>query len=322
MKFHTDILEVDCQKEVDRILNFIKTQAIAMRREGAVIGLSGGVDSAVSAELCARALGKEKILVLILPEQESNPQSKKFAIKQAKKAGINLKIVDITPVLEAFGTYKMRDEIIKKIIPEYNSTYLFRITLPPDLLIRDSFNFFSLTIDDGKGNKKSVRLGKEALNAIVAASDTKQRTRMMHLYYFAEKMNYLVCGTTNKSEHIQGFFVKYGDGGVDIEPIVHLFKTQVYSLAKWLGVINEIIQRKPSPDTFSLEVSDEEFYFRMPYDKLDLLLYAWENKIPFGKIHKVMGVSEEQIKRAFRDFNAKSKATRHLRQLPPSIASL
>ncbi|MDH7513872.1 MAG: NAD(+) synthase [Clostridiales bacterium] len=319
MKFHKDILKINCEKEANRISDFIKTQTLTMRREGAVIGLSGGVDSAVSAELCVRTLGKEKVFGLILPERESSPKSEELALKQAKKMGISLEIVDTTPTFEAFGTYRKRDEVIKKIFPEYDSSYRFKITLPPDLLTQDTLNFFTLTIDDGKGNTKSARLKKEALNGILAATDTKQRTRMLHLYYFAEKMNYLVCGTTNKSEMIQGFFVKYGDGGVDIEPIAHLYKTQVYQLAEWLGIIEEIIQRKPSPDTFSFEVSDEEFYFRLPYDKLDLLLYAWENKIPFREIYEVMGLSENRVSRVFRDFNAKYNATQHLRRLPPTV---
>ena len=194
------------------------------------------------------------------------------------------------------------------------------ITLPADLLSKDAFNFFTLKIEDSKGKIHSARLKKDALNGIVAATDTKQRTRMMHLYYFAEKMNYLVCGTTNKSETIQGFFVKYGDGGVDIEPLTHLYKTQVYQLSEHLDVIREIIERAPSPDTFSYQVSDEEFYFRIPYDKLDLLLFAWENKVDVSDVCKAMGLQEDQVQRAFRDFSAKYNATKHLRQLPPIIS--
>ena len=141
----------------------------------------------------------------------------------------------------------------------------------------------------------------------------------MHLYYYAEKMNYIVCGTTNKTEVIEGFFVKYGDGGVDIEPLSHLYKTQVYQLSEHLGVIREIIERAPSPDTWSFQVSDEEFYFRIPYEILDLLLFAWEYNIPTERVCEVMDLSEEQVKRAMRDFNAKYNATRHLRQLPPTL---
>jgi len=319
MKFHKDILRINCEKEVERICEFIREQTLSMRRDGAVIGLSGGIDSALCAELCVRALGKEKVFGLILSEKESSPISKKYASKQAREMGIKTETIDISPTLEGFGTYEKLDRVIKEIFPEYNTHYRFKITLPPDLLSRDAFNFFTLTIDDGRGSVKSARLKKDTLNAIIAATDTKQRTRMMHLYYFAEKMNYFVCGTTNRSETIQGFFVKYGDGGVDIEPIAHLYKTQVYQLSEYTGVIEEIIQRTPSPDTYSFEVSDEEFFFRIPYDKLDLLLYSWEKKVPIAEVCEVMNLTEDQVKRAFRDFSAKYNATRHLRILPPTL---
>jgi NAD+ synthase len=319
MTFHRDILRIDAPQEIARISDFIKQQTLAMRREGAVVGISGGIDSALSSELCVRALGREKVLGLILPEREANPVSRQFGVRQAEKLGIRTEVLDISATLEAIGTYKRRDELVKKIFPEYDGSFRLKMTLPPDILAKDAFNIFSLSIDNGHGNVKSARLNKEALRGIVAATDTKQRTRMLYLYYYAEKMNYLVCGTTNRSEHVQGYFVKYGDGGVDIEPIAHLYKTQVYQLAGHLGVIDDIVRRKPSPDTFSLETSDEEFYFRMPYDILDLLLYAWENKVPLEKVGGALSLSEEQVKRAFRDFQAKYKATQHLRQLPPSF---
>jgi NAD+ synthase len=142
---------------------------------------------------------------------------------------------------------------------------------------------------------------------------------MLYLYCCAESENYLVCGTTNKSEAVQGFFVKYGDGGVDIEPLQHLYKTQVYQLAEYLGVIREIIDRAPSPDTYSFVVTDEEFYFRMPYDTLDLLLYAWEKGVPVGQVCGAMGLTEEQVKRAFRDFASKHNATKHFGVAPPTL---
>ena len=222
-------------------------------------------------------------------------------------------------MLEEFGTYDKRDKVIREIFPEYDNSYKLKITLPADLLSKDAFNFFTLKIENGNGNEKSARLKKDALNGIVAATDTKQRTRMMHLYYYAEMKNYLVCGTTNKSEVMQGFFVKYGDGGVDIEPLAHLYKTQVYQLSEYLDVIKEIIDRAPSPDTFSFQVSDEEFYFRIPYDKLDLLLYAWENNSVVSEVCEAMDLKEEQVKRAFRDFSSKYDATKYLRQLPPML---
>ncbi len=319
MEFHKDILKIDCGREADRISDFIRSQAAAMKREGAVVGLSGGIDSALASELCVRALGRDRVLGLILPERESNPVSCEYALKHAAKLGIRTEVVDITSALEGFGTYEKRDGVVRQVFPDYRPEQSIKLSLPPDLLARDAFNVFSLTVDDGRGGVHSARLNKELLNGIVAATDTKQRTRMMHLYYHAERMNRLVCGTTNKTEAIQGFFVKYGDGGVDIEPIAHLFKTQVYQLSGHLGVIREIMDRTPSPDTFSIPVSDEEFYFRIPYDKLDLLLYAWERKLPFRDVGAVMGLTEEQVKRAFRDFAAKHSATEHLRRLPPTL---
>ena len=319
MEFHKDILKLDSKSEVERICEFIQKELRDMKRDGIVVGLSGGIDSALCAALCVKALGKDKVFGLILPEKESNPVSAEYAARHAQNLGVETETVDITPTLEAFGTYRKRDNVIREIFPEYDSESKSKITLPADLLSKDSFNFFTLRIDDGKGNVKSARLNKKSLNGIVAATDTKQRTRMMHLYYYAEMKNYIVCGTTNKTEVLEGFFVKYGDGGVDIEPLSHLYKAQVYQLSEYLGVIREIIERAPSPDTWSFQVSDEEFYFRIPYEKLDLLLYAWQNKIPTEKVCEVMDLSAEQVKRAMRDFNAKYNATKHLRQLPPTL---
>jgi len=320
MDFHKDILKIDCEGEASRICSFIQEQVTSMRRDGIIIGISGGIDSALAAALCVKVVGVEKVFGLILPEKESSPISAKYAKKHADELGISSETIDITPILEEFGTYEKRDNVIRKIFPEYHSGYKLNITLPADLLSKDAFNFFTLKIEDNNGNVKSARLKKEALNGIVAATDTKQRTRMMHLYYYAEMKNYLVCGTTNKSEVIQGFFVKYGDGGVDIEPLAHLYKTQVYQLSEYLNVIREIIDRSPSPDTFSFEVTDEEFYFRIPYDKLDLLLYAWENNSVISEVCEVMDLKEDQVKRALRDFTSKYNATKHLRELPPVIA--
>ena len=319
MEFHKDILKLDSKSEVERICEFIRQELRDMKRGGVVIGLSGGIDSALSAALCVEALGKDKVFGVILPEKESNPVSAEYAAKHAEKLGIETETVDITPTLEAFGTYRKRDDVIREVFPEYDSKSRSKITLPADLLSKDSLNFFTLKIDDGKGDVKSARLNKEALNGIVAATNSKQRTRMVNLYYYAEMKNYIVCGTTNKTEVIEGFFVKYGDGGVDIEPLSHLYKTHVYQLSEHLGVIREIIERAPSSDTWSFQVSDEEFYFRIPYDVLDLLLFAWEYNIPTEHVCEVMNLTAEQVKRAMRDINAKYNATRHLRQLPPTV---
>jgi NAD+ synthase len=319
MSFSKDILKIDCPSEAERISAFIKDQTLSMHRKGIVIGLSGGVDSALSAALSVKAVGKDKVLALLLPDKESSPQSAEFATKQAKLLGIEAITVDITPVLEAFGTYEKRDAVAKAIYPEFGEGYKLKITLPADILNKDGYNFFTLTTVDPQGLTKTTRLNNEQAQGIIAATCTKHRTRMMTQYYYSEKNNYLVCGTTNKSEAIQGLFVKYGDGGVDIEPIAHLYKNQVFQLAEYMGVIPEIISRAPCPDTYSAPVTDEEWYFRMPFKQLDLLLYAWENKVDIPEICRVMELTEQQVKRVFRDFANKHNANKHLSQMPPTL---
>jgi len=321
MNFNKNILKIDCNKTMESTCTFIQEQKSSLKRDGIVIGLSGGVDSALVASLCVETLGKEKVLGLILPEKDSNVVSAKYAKKDAERLGIETKTIDVTPKLNVIGTYKKMNKIIKGIFPDYNNNCKFKITLPSDLLKKDSYNVFKLTIEDSKGNIKSTRLNIKDLRGIVAATSTKQRIRMLHLYYYAELNNYIVCGTTNRSEFMQGYFVKYGDGGVDIEPLAHLYKVQVYQLANHMKIINEILNRKPSPDTFSFEVSDEEFYIRIPYQKLDILLYAWENNISISEICEIMSLTENQVRRVFRDITSKYNATKHLRQMPPTISN-
>ncbi len=320
MDFHKKILDINPEKECERICGFIKEEVYNhFKREGAVVGVSGGVDSAVTAALSVRALGKDKVLGLLLPEKESNPVSLTFGELFIKKLGIRSVKVDLTTALESLGCYRGRDEIIKRIYPQYDSSHKIKIGLPQDLLERDRINFFSLKIFTPQGEEKNFRLSKEALLGIVAATDMKQRSRMIQLYYYAEKNNYLVIGTTNYSEYAQGFYVKFGDGGVDLEPIAHLYKTQVYQLAEYLDIPQEIMKRAPSPDTFSAVVSDQEFFFCMPYELFDLLLYSQENKVPVPEVSQVLNLSEEQIKRAFRDFDQKRKASVHLNQNAPNL---
>ncbi len=319
MAFHKHILDYDCKAEADRICAFLRAQMFAFKRRGLVIGLSGGIDSAVAAALCVRAFGQRKVYGLILPEKESNPVSEEYAKLHALRLGIETVKVDLTPVLEAIDIYRKRDEIIRRFFPEYSKEHRFKITLPPDLLKREMFNIFSLVVADGSGKIKSARLDAAALNGIVAATNTKQRMRMLQLYYHAEKMNYLVCGTTNRSETVQGFFVKFGDGGVDVEPLAHLYKIQIYRMSEYLDVPEEIRKRAPSPDTYSFPVSDEEFFFRIPFEQLDLLLYAWENKVSVSRVCAAMGLDKDQVERVFRDFSAKHNASGHVRKPPPAL---
>jgi NAD+ synthase len=318
-RFQDRLLSIDPLSESERICAFIRASLKSFRREGAVVGLSGGIDSSVAAALCVKALGRDNVIGLILPEKESNPLSAEYARRLAGLLAIRFEIIDITPVLEQLGTYANRDQVVGSLFPDFRPGDKLRLTLPAGLLEKDALNIFSLSIIRGEDLVFKSRLNKRQLNSIMAATNTKQRTRMLRLYYCAEKHNYAVCGTTNRSELVQGFFVKYGDGGVDIEPIAHLYKTQVYQLAQALDIPQEIVRRPPSTDTFSKATSDEEFFFRMPFDKLDPLLAAWERKMTAAEAGERLGLSEDQVRRAFRDFTAKHRAARHILMMPPTL---
>ena len=320
MTFNKDILKIDPEAEVQRICHFIREMTFKeFKRRGAVVGLSGGIDSAVMAELCVHALGKERVLGLLLPEVESNPISLKYGQMQAEKMGVKTITVDITQNLESLGVYEERNSVIKRIFPEFDESFKFHITLPQNLLEKNRFNYHSITIEDGNGSRQTKRISATDWLEISACQNMKQRTRMIQLYHYAERNNYLVAGTTNKTEVMQGFFVKFGDGGVDIEPLAHLYKTQVYEMASHLGVIQEIVARTPSPDTYSLPVSDKEFYFCLDYALLDFLMYACEKDVPLDNVSKTLDLDIEQIQRVFRDFTAKERATWHHREMPPSL---
>lgn len=320
IRFKGSVPLLDCPDVVQKISSFIKAQLLSQRKEGIVIGLSGGVDSALCLHLCLEAVGSQRILGIILPERESSPQSKEYALNESRHLGVNTEICEITEALQSLGAYQQRDAAIKEIFPGYDGTQKSKIILPGNILEKDTLNFYTLVLEDPDGNTRTARLSNPVFRKITSANNIKQRTRMLYLYRYAEMNNYLVCGTTNHSEFIQGFFVKYGDGGVDIEPIVDLYKTHVYQLANYAGVSREIIERVPTPDTFSLGATDEEFYFRIPYDKLDIFLYVWEKQVPLKDVADICGYSMEQVSRIFRDLNAKHKATKYHRLLPPSPA--
>ena len=319
MKFNLDVLKIDPAQELERLSEFVVEQVKTFRKKGVVVGLSGGIDSACIAAVAVHALGKEKVIGLVLPESESNSISSEYAIKHAQALGIEHRQIDITPTVDSIVKYKWRDEFLQKMIPEYKPGYKYNITLPTDLLERASFNFYRLQVQMPDGELKSKRLNLDEFLTITSFANIKIRSRMLHLYAEAERRNLLVAGTTNRTEFILGDFCKYGDGGTDIEPFTHLYKNQIYQLSDHLEVIPEIFDRQPSPDTFSLPVSDQEFFFRITFDKLDYLLYAWEHEVPTNEAAKVLDLSEDAVERAYNDFASKYRATAHLRELPHTL---
>jgi NAD+ synthase len=318
--FNLDVLKIDPSSEVEKLSQFIVNQVnVVFRRKGILVGLSGGIDSACMASVAAHAMGKEKVFGLVLPEKESNPVSREFAIKHAQTLGIEFRETDITPTVDSVVNYRWRDKFIQKMIPEYEPGYKYNITLPTDLLERAALNFYNLQVQMPDGGIRKKRLKLDEFHAITSFANIKIRSRMLHLYAEAERRNLLVAGTTNRTEFILGDFCKYGDGGTDIEPLAYLYKNQIYQISEYLHMIPEIMDRQPSPDTFSLPVSDQEFFFRIPFDKLDYLLYAWEHDVSTNETARVLHLSVDAVERAFKDFTSKNNATAHLRTTPYTL---
>jgi NAD+ synthase len=317
--FSKDILIIDDVKEAcESIVSKIREDVLhGLQRRGAVIGISGGIDSSVSMALAAKALGSESVLAIMLPEQDSSGDSARFAQKLADQFGVTAITENITGALQGFGCYDRRDEAVRKIIPEYDpASYTMKIGIKGSGVYSNLPPLFSLTIVDSKGNEQSKRLPATELRQIEAASNFKQRCRMSMLYYHAERLHYAVIGTPNKHELEQGFFVKYGDGGADVMPIAHLYKTQVYQFAHYLGIPREIINRTPTTDTYSAEQTQEEFFYQLPYQQMDLLWYAFENKVDPQEVGNVMGKTTVEVKSAFAGFERKIKTTEYLRMSP------
>jgi NAD+ synthase len=310
----------DIEAVYNKIINDLQNSVFKrLNRMGGVIGISGGIDSSVSMALAAKALGTENLLAIMLPEHDSSDDSALFAQKLADKFGVKAITENITGALEGFGCYQRRDEAVKRVFPEYDPLkYKMKIGIRSSGLYTNLPPLFSVTIIDKEGNEQSKRVPAPELRQIEAASNFKQRCRMSMLYYHAELHHYVVIGTPNKHEVEQGFFVKNGDGGADVMPIAHLYKTQVYQLAHYLGVPQEIIERTPTSDTYSAEQTQEEFFFQLPFQQMDLLWFAFKNEYDPEEVGSVMGRTVDEIKKVFAGFERKIMTTQYLRMPPIS----
>jgi NAD+ synthase len=306
-------LQLDAEREVERICEHLRTNVADFNKRGGVVGVSGGIDSAVTLALSVRAFGAPRVHALLLQEKESSPENVVLARKLCRGLGVTPEAEDITAALEGFGCYRRRDEAIREVFPEFDSTYKSRITLPNGVLDSDAIGLFSLTIVSPEGEEQSSRLAPDQYRRIVAATNFKQRVRMSFLYHAAEARNFAVMGTANKNERDQGFFVKYGDGGADVDALAHLYKTQVYQLAAYLGVPEEIQQRPPTTDTYSAPTTEEEFFFRLPFSTMDVLWQAEENAVPAERVAAELGLQPEQVLRAYREFAQRRRTTEYLR---------
>ncbi len=317
--FSKDILVIkDIESFTDSIVSKFREDVVkVLKRRGGVIGISGGIDSSVTMALAVKAFGSDRVLGVMLPEKDSSPDSLELARELADKFGVKYLVEDISGALDGFDCYSRRDEAIKRVFPEFDpKRYKSKIGIDKSSMKRNLPPVFHVTIiDEDNQEKKTILPVKEYLQ-IVAASNFKQRSRMSMLYYHGEANHYAVLGTANKHEINQGFFVKYGDGGVDLIPIAGLYKTQVYQLAEYLGVPQKIIDRTPTTDTYTAEQTQEEFFYQLPFEQLDLIWYGFENGYEAKEVGKVMGQSEEEIEKIYKNFSRKQRTTEYLRMKP------
>ena len=316
--FSKDILHIENIASVcDNIISKLKADVtLKLQRRGAIVGISGGIDSSVVLALSAKAFGSKKVTGILLPESDSSDDSKTLALKLAKTFDVSTIEENITDALSGFGCYKRRDEAIARVISDFDPKVdKAKIEIKQDIESNIPA-LFSITVIKPNGDVVSKLLPASEYLQIVAATNFKQRSRMSMLYYHAERLHYAVIGTPNKHEVEQGFFVKYGDGGADVMPIGHLYKTQVYQLAKYLGVPQEIIDRTPTTDTYTAEQTQEDFFYQMPFETMDLVWYGWENNYAAEEVGNVMGKTTKEIENIYKSFERKRKTTEYLRMKP------
>jgi NAD+ synthase len=317
----SNALAFDAEAEVARITQSIRELLrTKINRRGLVIGISGGVDSAVCTALCVKALGAKKVFGLLMPEQDSSASSTSLGELVAQQLGIDYEIKNISSSLAAIGCYEWRDKAIKSVFPAYDGTWKNKIAIEGGL--EGKINHFKLIVEDPTGELHSAILPLTEYLTIVAATNFKQRVRKTTEYFHAERLNYAVIGTPNRLEYDQGFFVKGGDGLADIKPIAHLYKTQVYALAKYLGLPDVVCNAIPSTDTYSLQQGQDEFYFALPYQQMDLALWGYNHEIAASEVAQVLNLPAETIAHVYKDIAAKRKTTRYLHMPAQVLAHL
>jgi NAD+ synthase len=315
MTLNWNVLDIDAHSEVERMSRELReSTAAALHKRGAVVAISGGVDSAVCAALAVRAVGPERVLTIILPEHESSPESRLRARSLAAHLGITPVEQDIGPTLEAIGCYRWRDDAVRRVLQEYGPGWRMKIAVSGGLEGR--INHFKLVAQSPDGSIREARLKLPEYLQIVAATSLKQRVRKSIEYFHADRLNYAVIGTPNRLEYDQGFFVKNGDGAADIKPIAHLYKSQVYAIAHYLGLPADIACAPPTTDTYSLSQGQDEFYFALPYREMDLALWALNHGIAKEDLAATLGMSPERAGRVYDDIVAKRRATRYLHRRP------
>ena len=319
--FSAATLAIDLAAETDRIVAGLRGQLRTMRKRGLVLGLSGGIDSSVCVALAVKAVGPKNVFCLFMPENDSDPESLRLGRLVAETFGVDAVVEDIGPSLQAMGCYERRDGFIRQLVPDYGPGWASKIVIA-NSVATEGYNISYLVVQDPAGVQQKLRMPPAVYLGIVAATNMKQRTRKQLEYYHADRLNFAVLGTPNRLEYDQGFFVKNGDGAADVKPIAHLYKTQVYALAAHLGVPAEICRRPPTTDTYSLAQTQEEFYFSLPYDRMDLCLYGLNHGLSAAETGAAAGLTPVEVERVWADIAAKRSATRYLHLGPQLVAEV
>lgn len=315
MALDWDVLELDYAREAERIVAWMRESlARVLHKRGLVVAISGGVDSSVCAALAVRAVGAARVQTLILPERDSADASARHAGVLADHLGVDPQTFDIAPALEAIGCYQARDEAVRRLIPAYRDGWRMKIAIAGGT--EGAINHFRLVAQAPDGSRHERAMGLVEYLQVVAATSYKQRLRKTIEYFHADRLNYAVVGTPNRLEYDQGFFVKNGDGSADLKPIAHLYKSQVYGLARWLGLPACVAEATPTTDTYSLEQGQDEFYFALPWRSMDLALWALNHDRPAAELCRPLGIDETTAQAVYADILAKRRSTRYLHRSP------
>lgn len=304
----TELFSFDIEAEISRIASGIRTVLRDhLRRRGLVLGISGGIDSSVCCALAVEAVGAGKVYGLLMPERDSSSESVTKGRVVAEHLGIEYRVENIADSLEAIGCYSWRDAAIRMVFPSYRRTWKSKIVISGGTEGR--INHFRLIVEDDAGARHEDRLGLKEYLQIVAATNFKQRIRKNLEFFHADRLNYAVIGTPNRLEYDQGFFVKNGDGSADLKPIAHLYKSQVYMLARHMGFPEEICNSTPSTDTYSLAQGQDEFYFALPYKEMDIALWHFNAGRPAAELASRLEITAEQAEIIYRDIDNKRRTT-------------